>query len=78
MQNNLLEFVLSQIDGRKSKLIDISRESGVPYETLKKIAYRRTPNPGVLTVQALANYFSPPQVDTAKAAEGQGGLRWVT
>lgn len=58
MQTNLLDYVLGQIDARKSKLIVISRDSGVPYETLKKIAHRRTPNPGVLTVQMLADYFA--------------------
>lgn len=72
MQTNLLDYVLGQIDARRSKLIVISRDSGVPYETLKKIAHRRTPNPGVLTVQQLADYFRRTHPDTQASAEGQG------
>ena len=72
MQTNLLDYVLGQIDARQSKLIVISRDSGVPYETLKKIAHRRTPNPGVLTVQLLADYFQRTHAAAQPATEGQG------
>ena len=57
MQTNIHEFVLQRLAQRHVMWTKVSRETGVPYETLKKIASGRTPNPGVRHVQALADYF---------------------
>ena len=58
MNTNLLDFVLAKLDERSIPWVRVSREAGIPYETLKKIAHRRTPNPGIRHVQALADYFT--------------------
>lgn len=58
MNTNLLDFVLANLDKRKPKWAEVSRSTGVPYDTLKKIATRTTPNPGVRHIQKLAEYFS--------------------
>ena len=58
MHINLLNFVLAHLAERKVPWTQVARDTGIPYETLKKIASRRTPNPGVLPVQTLADYFS--------------------
>jgi predicted transcriptional regulator len=72
MNTNLHQFVLDHLAARRIKWTQVSREAGVPYETLKKIASGRTPNPGVLHVQTLANYFqakaSAAPVNHAQAA----------
>ena len=54
MNTNLLGFVLPQLQARRKSLRDVARDSGVPYDTLKKIALGYTQNPGVLHVQRLA------------------------
>lgn len=65
MNTNLLGYVLAKLDERSVAWTQVSRETGIPYETLKKIAHRRTPNPGVRHVQVLADYFAG--LETAKA-----------
>ena len=57
MRENIYAYVMSQIDARAVPLVRVSRETGIPYESLKKIAHRRTPNPGVKHVQTLAEFF---------------------
>lgn len=37
--------------------MQVSRDSGVPYHTLVKIAQGTVPNPRIDTVQRLMNYF---------------------
>ena len=54
---DLLSYVLGELDARRVKWTEVSAGSGVPYETLKKIAHRTTPNPGVRHVQRLADFF---------------------
>jgi hypothetical protein len=58
MNNDLLGFVLAKLDLREPAWTDVARGAGVPYDTLKKIATRRTPNPGVQHVQRLADFFA--------------------
>lgn len=60
----LLAYVLRRLEETKGQHKDIARDSGVPYSTLTKIFQRVTPNPGVLHVQRLADYF--------KALDGVG------
>lgn len=54
---NLHSYVLARLAARDVPWTQVGREAGIPYETLKKIASGRTPNPGVLHVQKLADYF---------------------
>lgn len=57
MRENIYAYVMSSLDARVVPLMRVSRETGIPYESLKKIAHRRTPNPGVKHVQTLAEFF---------------------
>lgn len=54
---NLLDYVLINLEANKGRHKEIADASGVPYSTVAKIAQRVTPNPGVQSVQALADYF---------------------
>lgn len=54
---NLHSHVLARLAARELPWTQVARETGIPYETLKKIASGRTPNPGVQHVQKLADYF---------------------
>ncbi|WP_186268972.1 hypothetical protein [Burkholderia gladioli] len=49
----ILSFVLRQLDSAKGNWPEISRQSGVPYQTLTKIAGRLVVDPRISTVQAL-------------------------
>lgn len=69
MNTNLLLFVLECLDRRVPNWSEVSRVSGVPYSTLKKIATRVTPNPGVQHVQALADYFMSQEAEVARTSE---------
>lgn len=57
MALNIHERVVSELNRRAVPWTEVSRATGIPYETIKKIGSRRTPNPGVRHVQALADYF---------------------
>lgn len=67
MRENIYDYVMSRLDARVVPLVCVSRETGIPYESLKKIAHRRTPNPGVRHVQTLADFFDRVSVDSATA-----------
>ena len=54
IKTTLLESVVAGLQARKGDWPAIAEQSGVPYDTISKIARGATPNPGVLTVQALA------------------------
>lgn len=45
-------------DATQEQLRVISEGSGVPLPTLNKIKYSQTKNPGVITVESLARYFT--------------------
>jgi len=53
----LLEYVLRNLDENKGRHAEIATATGVPYSTLAKIYQGVTPNPGVQSIQALADYF---------------------
>ena len=57
MNEQILPYVLQRLDTNKGQLRQIAKATGVPYSTVSKIAQRVTPNPGVQSVQALADYF---------------------
>ena len=54
---SLLDYVLIQLEDSKGQWREIADASGVPYDTLTKVAQRRNENPRVNTVQQLADYF---------------------
>lgn len=58
MAATLLQSVVSRLAQHDPPWTEVSRRSGVPYSTLKKIATGVTPNPGVLHVQRLADFFA--------------------
>ncbi|KVU79033.1 hypothetical protein WK72_29270 [Burkholderia ubonensis] len=51
----ILSVVLRQLDAAKGDWPEIARQSGVPYQTLTKIAGRLVADPRISTVQALLN-----------------------
>lgn len=57
MQKTLLQLVLEELEKNRGKWRDVARGSRVPYDTLTKIAQGQIKNPGVLTIQQLAEYF---------------------
>lgn len=57
MSKPMLDLVLDALEKSKGHWQAVADGSGVPYHTLTKVAQRRIVNPGVDTVQALANYF---------------------
>ena len=57
MNESLLTYVLRNLEAMKGRHKEIAKESGVPYSTVSKIYQGITPNPGVNSVQALADYF---------------------
>lgn len=54
---DLLDYVRTQLNDRKGTWPIISDVADVPYDTLTKIAQGQTVDPGVHTVQKLADYF---------------------
>jgi transcriptional regulator with XRE-family HTH domain len=53
----LLDYVRRRLRETRGLHKDIADQSGVPYHTITKISQGVTPNPGVLTVQRLADFF---------------------
>lgn len=60
MTEDILTPVLRALDRVKAdrRLTEVAKASGVPTTTVVRIAARATPNPGVLAVQALFDYFA--------------------
>jgi transcriptional regulator with XRE-family HTH domain len=56
-QNRLIELIMEALRKKRGQLAKISRESGVPYDTLAKIAQGKIKNPGIENVQHLMDYF---------------------
>jgi hypothetical protein len=54
----MLSTVLRRLDQAKGAWPEIARASGVPYQTLTKIACRIVSDPRVSTVQTLFDYFA--------------------
>jgi predicted transcriptional regulator len=57
MHPDLLQYVLDQLESRKGQWPAIAEETGVPYDTITKIAQGQIEDPKVSKVQRLANYF---------------------
>lgn len=56
-QNRLMELIMVALRKKRGQLGKIARESGVPYDTLAKIAQGKIKNPGVDNIQLLMDYF---------------------
>ena len=56
-RESLLTYVVRELDATRGTWHEIAKDTGVPHGTIARIAQGRTPNPGVLTVEALANHF---------------------
>lgn len=56
-QTPILQDVLDNLDRTKGQWPAVSRDSGVPYKTIVKIAQREILNPGVNSVQQLYDHF---------------------
>lgn len=54
---NLLDYVLGQLDASDKSIYELSKETGLPQNTIRRIARRETTNPTVGNVQALYDYF---------------------
>ncbi|QJP72399.1 hypothetical protein [Burkholderia glumae] len=68
MRNNkepMLATVLRNLDAAKGAWPEISRQCGIPYQTLTKIALRIHRDPRVSTVQILYDHFSDHPVSRA-------------
>ncbi|KVM69827.1 hypothetical protein WJ61_22325 [Burkholderia ubonensis] len=67
-----LECVIAKLQANKGKWRRIAQETGVPYDTLTKIALSRVTDPRVSNVQALHDYFV--KVEASAPAESSGEL----
>jgi transcriptional regulator with XRE-family HTH domain len=54
---SLYEFVMARLLARPATQRQIAQGSGVPFSTVTKIAQGAVKDPGVHTVQRLADYF---------------------
>lgn len=72
MNTDLLGYVLPKLRDRSVGLRELAGKTGVPYDTLKKIALGYTKNPGVQHVQRLADYFA--SVDEQRTAAPGAGV----
>lgn len=54
----IYDFVMQRLRDRAIPQRQVARESGVPFSTVSKIAQGAVKDPGVHTVQRLADYFS--------------------
>jgi len=54
----IYDFVMARLRAKTIPQRQIARESGVPFSTVSKIAQGAVKDPGVHTVQRLADYFS--------------------
>jgi glucose-6-phosphate dehydrogenase assembly protein OpcA len=57
MDSDILSYVLRKLEETRGQWPAIARASGVPYDTITKIAQRQIEDPKVNKVQRLANYF---------------------
>lgn len=68
-QVSWLATVVRSLQETKGKWRTISSVTGIPYDTLTKVALGRVADPRVSTVQALHDYFAGRPVET-KPADG--------
>ncbi|MFM0192403.1 hypothetical protein PQQ65_04875 [Paraburkholderia strydomiana] len=69
-QENMLDTVMRKLDETRGTWPEISVSSGVPYQTLTKIACGIVRDPRISTVQALLDYFASRPEQPAAADRG--------
>lgn len=57
MSESIYQFVLDELEKAKGRWPEVARHTDISLSTLKKIARREVENPGVVTIEKLANYF---------------------
>lgn len=57
MNESVYEFVMDELGKTRGGWLDIASATGISISTIKKIGYRDVKNPGVLTIEQLAQYF---------------------
>ena len=57
MEDSIYSYVLGELGRWKGRWAKVSKETGISKRTIEKIASRSTKNPGVKTVEQLAEYF---------------------
>lgn len=65
---NLLEYVTSNLKAQVGSWPKIAKKTGVPYHTITKIASGKTKDPGISKVQSLVDYFRELEHPSDKAA----------
>lgn len=70
-QEKMLDTVMRKLDETRGTWPEISVSSGVPYQTLTKIACGIVRDPRISTVQALLDYFST-RSEQAAATDNAG------
>lgn len=55
--HSIFQYVLMKLEAWKGRWREVSEGSGVSLRTLEKIARGETEDPGVKTVEKLANFF---------------------
>lgn len=63
-QQTMFEYVLQEIDRHTGDLPKVCREADVGYFAVMQIKRRVTKNPGVVTIQKLADYFKAREAAT--------------
>jgi predicted transcriptional regulator len=66
---NIMTVVRCGLSASRGRWVEVSRESGVPYHTLIKIAQGQVSNPRIETVQRLVDYFNRPPADGLASTE---------
>lgn len=75
MDTSLHDFVVSGLLKRKNTWPAISRETGVPYPTIGKIARREIKDPGVSSCERLARHLRLLDRQEAERLSAGGGVR---
>ena len=57
MKSQIYDYVMAKLEDSKGHWRIVAAGSGVPKRTLEKIASKEIPNPGIKSIQALADYF---------------------
>lgn len=65
----IYDFVMNHLRAKTLPQRQVARESGVPFSTLSKIAQGAVKDPGVHTVQRLADFFARQQEESQKTSE---------
>jgi transcriptional regulator with XRE-family HTH domain len=63
------EYVLTQLAGAKGRWPTVAKETGMSLRTIEKIARREIRDPGVSSVERLAQYFQEPVLRDVSASK---------